>query len=257
MAEMQELEIEEVGELEAVEEQIQAASEPTADSEPDDLPEQFRGKSPKEVAKYAAAIEKRLSKQGQELGEVRKLADELLRSQLMATKQPEAEAPKEVDFFENPQEAIRRAVESNPRVQAAEQYALQAQREAARNKFVSLHPDATEIIQDQGFADWIRASKVRQHLFQAAENYDLDAANELFSTFKELRAVKIQRTAEVDTKARDSAMRAAAVETGGSGESSKKVYRRSDLIRLKIKDPARYESMQDEIYAAYSEGRVR
>jgi hypothetical protein len=52
-------------------------------------------------------------------------------------------------------------------------------------------------------------------------------------------------------------MKAAAVETNGSGESSKKVYRRSDLIRLKIKDPARYESMQDEIYAAYTEGRVR
>jgi hypothetical protein len=257
MAEVQELENEEVGELEAVEEEIQTAQVEPAAVEDDDIPEQFRGKSPKEIAKYAAAMEKRLSKQGQELGDVRKLADDLLRSQLLATKQPEAEAPKEVDFFENPQEAIRKAVESNPRVQAAEQYAIQAQREMARNKFIQMHPDATEIVHDQGFVDWVKGSRVRQQLFQAAENYDLEAANELLSTFKELRSVKQQKTVEVDTKARDQAMKAAAVETNGSGESSKKVYRRSDLIRLKIKDPARYESMQDEIYAAYTEGRVR
>jgi hypothetical protein len=256
MAEMQEIEQEEVGELEAVEEEIQdQAVEPAP--EPNDLPPQFRGKSPKEIAEYAAAIEKRLSKQGNELGEVRRLADELLKSQLMASKPVESEKPKEVDFFENPQEAVRQQVENHPAVRQAQEMALQARRVQAQQQFVAKHPDAGQIAQDPDFQSWVQASKVRMQLFQAADAYNVDAADELFSTYKELRSVKQQKTAEVDTKARDQAIKTAAVETGGSGESSKKVYRRSDLIRLKMRDPARYDAMADEIMSAYRDGRVR
>lgn len=52
-------------------------------------------------------------------------------------------------------------------------------------------------------------------------------------------------------------MQAAAVDTGGSGESGKKVYRRTDLIRLKMRDPAKFKDMQDEIDLAYQQGRVK
>ncbi len=38
----------------------------------------------------------------------------------------------------------------------------------------------------------------------------------------------------------------------GTGESSKRVYRRADLIRLKMTDPARYDALQPEIMAAYA-----
>jgi hypothetical protein len=47
------------------------------------------------------------------------------------------------------------------------------------------------------------------------------------------------------------------VDTGGSGEATKKIYRRADLIRLKMTDPDRYESLQPEIMRAYTEGRVK
>ena len=43
----------------------------------------------------------------------------------------------------------------------------------------------------------------------------------------------------------------------GTGESGKRVYRRADLIRLKMQDPARYDALSDEIMAAYAEGRVK
>jgi hypothetical protein len=52
-------------------------------------------------------------------------------------------------------------------------------------------------------------------------------------------------------------LKAAGVDTGGTGESSKKIYRRADLIQLKLRDPDRYEQLQPEIMAAYAEGRVR
>jgi hypothetical protein len=52
-------------------------------------------------------------------------------------------------------------------------------------------------------------------------------------------------------------LKAVGVDVGGSGESSKRVYRRADLIRLKMQDPTRYEALSDEIMQAYSEGRVK
>jgi hypothetical protein len=51
-------------------------------------------------------------------------------------------------------------------------------------------------------------------------------------------------------------LRAAGVDVGGSGESSKKTYRAIDLQNLLNTNPDRYTAMQDEIMRAYSEGRV-
>ncbi len=248
----------EIGELEAVEQQqeSQVAEEPAASPEPE-LPEKYRGKSAADIVRMHQEAEKLLARQSQEVGEVRKLADELIKSQLI--KKPEAEQPKEVDFFENPQEAIRRAVEENPRVKMAEQYAIQAQRQLAQQQLVQKHPDMPTVVQDPEFLSWVKGSKIRTQLFQQADNYDLDAADELLSTYKELRGKKQvqQPEVKVDKVARDQMLKTAAVDTGGSGESGKKVYRRADLIRLKINNPAKYEAMEDEIYAAYAEGRVK
>lgn len=248
MAEMQDLDVEEIGEIEAVQQQEEAKQE-----EPE-LPEKYRGKSAADVVRMHQEAEKLLARQSQEVGEVRKLADELLRSQL---KKPEPEQPKEIDFFENPQEAIRQAIDNSPKVKAAEQYAQQYQRTLAQQSLVQKHPDMLQIAQSSDFQEWVGKSKVRQQLFRAADAYDPDAADELLSTYKELRQVKQQQTQKVDAVARDATLKSVSVDTGGSGESGRKVYRRADLIRLKMSNPDKYEAMQDEIMAAYSEGRVK
>lgn len=250
MAEIQDLESE-IGEIETVEKQ---QSEVLAAPAPE-LPEKYRGKTIEEVVKMHRDAEELIARQGREVGEVRKLADELIKSQL--TPKAEPEKPKEVDFFENPQEAIRQQIESNPRVLAAEQYAKQVQAEQSRQRLMQIHPDVQQIVGDAGFQEWVKASKVRTQLFQQADNYDVDAAHELISTYKELRGVRQKMVAEVDTTARDKTLKAAAVDTGGSGESSQKIFRRADLIRLKMRDPAKYEAMSDEIMAAYAAGRVK
>jgi hypothetical protein len=259
MAEMQELEQEEVGELEAVVEKIEqqeAKKEPEAEY----IPAEFKGLSVKDLVGMTLHARKEMGRQANEVGEIRKLADELIKSQL---KPKEADvAPKEVDFFENPQEAIRRAVESNPKVQAAEAYAVQASRAMAKQQLHQMHPDMGDIVKDEAFRSWVSASPIRLNLMrQADQSYDLNAANELLSTFKEIRQAKVQQqqrqVSEVDKTVRNQAMQSAAVDTGGSGETTRKVYRRADLIRLKMTDPNRYESMNDEILQAYSEGRVK
>lgn len=252
MAEMQDLDSSDIGEIEAVE----AKEEPKSIvSEVLDLPEKYKGKSVNDVVRMHQEAEKLIERQGREVGEVRKLADELIKSQL--TPKPVVEQPKEVDFFENPQEAIRQQIENNPRVQAAEQFARQAQMEQSKQRLMQMHPDMNQVVQDASFQDWVNASKVRQQMYKQADAYDLDVANELISTFKELKAVKQQKIAEVDNTARDKTLQAASVETGGSGESGKKIYRRADLIRLKMREPNKYEAMADEILEAYRSGRVK
>jgi hypothetical protein len=250
---------EEVSEIEAVAQQ-QVEQQQAAQQPEEDVPEEFKGMSPAEIARIAKHARREMGRQANELGEIRKLADELIKSQLQKPK--EADTPKEVDFFENPQEAIRRAVESNPKVQQAEQYAIQAQRAMARQQLQQMHPDMGEIIADQGFQQWVSGSPVRKNLLQQADQgFDLNAAHELLSTYKELRAVKRQQqesqVVAAENTARKQALNAAAVDTGGSGETTRKVYRRADLIRLKMTDPSRYEAMNDEILQAYAEGRVR
>jgi len=208
------------------------------------------------VVKMHRDAEELIARQGREVGEVRKLADELIKSQLT----PKAEAvekPKEVDFFENPQEAIRQQIENNPRVLAAEQYAKQVQAEQSKQRLAQMHPDVGDLVKDDGFQAWVKASKVRTQLFQQANDYDLDAADELLSTYKELRSVRQKQIEAVDNTARDKALNAVAVDTGGSGESSQKIFRRADLIRLKMKDPVKYEERMPEIMEAYRTGRVK
>lgn len=262
MAEIQDivvdLENDSVGEMEAVEQLSQPKSVPVSDATAS-LPEKYRGKSVEDIVKMHQEAEKLVDRQATEVGEVRKLADELLKSQLY--KKPEVEQPVEVDFFENPQEAIRNAVNNNPKVLAAEQLALQQQRILASQTIAQLHPDFQQVVADNEFTNWIKSSKIRTQLYNNAENYDVEAANELLSTFKELRAVKqAQQTTkftEIETASRDKSLSAASVESGGTGESFKKIYRRADLIRLRLNNPAKYDSMQDDIDRAYQEGRVR
>ena len=268
MAEIQDVdtpEADQQSEIDAVVEQ-QATTETQAAeaAKPDDfeLPERYKGKSLKEIISIAETDKSNVGRYAREVGELRKLADELIKSQLQPPKQ--TEQPKEVDFFENPNEAIRRAVESNPEVQQAKQYAIAARQAQAKAEFEKRHPDFGQVLQEQQFGEWIQKSKVRSDLWQKAVQFDVDAADELFSTYKELKAVKaIQQQAtqtavsETEKAARKEAMSAAAVQTGGTGEASRKIYRRADLINLRLRDPRKFAAMQDEIDAAYREGRVK
>lgn len=251
MAEIQDFE--ELGEMDAVEEQQteQVAEVKTEDT----IDPKYRDKSIEDVIKMHREAEKLINRQAQEVGETRRLADELIKSQL----KPKAEEEKpKADFFDDPEEAVRKAVESSPDVVSAKQYATQARQYMARQELLSKHPDAMELSKDEDFRNWIGSSPVRIKLaIQADQQYDVESANELYSTYKELKGVRAKNVSEVEKTARDKTLKSASVESGGSGESSRKVYRRADLIQLKLRDPQAFAARQDEIDAAYREGRVR
>ncbi len=252
MADIQDLEdTGEIGELEAVEQEI--AQEPEKQESDDDLDPRYRGKSAKEIAKMHQEAEKLIARQSQEVGEVRRLADELIKSQL---KKPEEEKP-QVDFFENPEEAVRRVVESNPEVKQAKEYAQFARMESARQKLNQLHPDSSDIVKSEDFLNFVKAKKTRMELFQRADNYDVDAADDLLTTYKELKQSKVSQISDVEKAAREKTLKNVSVETGGSGESSKKVWSRLQIINLQVNNPRKFDELRNEIDAAYREGRVK
>lgn len=245
---------EQLGEIEAVE----AKLEDTVEQATSDIPEKYRGKELSEIIKMHQEAEKLIGKQAQEVGEVRKLADELIKQNLTSKQQPTKEEEPEVDFFENPQKAVQKTVDQHPDVIAARQAAMEFKKMQIQQKLAKEHPDFAEIVQDQEFANWVKSSPVRIGLYAKADGeYDYDSANELLSTYKALRGVKAKQTEAAGEATRKQNLKAAQVDVGGTGESSKRVYRRADLIRLKMTDPARYEALSDEIMTAYSEGRVK
>lgn len=247
--------------------QLEAGNPEAVDIKPEpaeELPEKYRGKTAVEIAKMHQEAEKLIGRQANEVHEVRSLADQLLKQQLEARTKETApvEESLEEDFFVDPKQAVNRQVEKHPAVLEAKQAALELKKMKTAQQLAAKHPDFSTIAQDAGFQDWVKSSKVRLALFAKADaEFDFDSADELLSTYKELKQVKQQtqttQTAAVESKVQEQAMRAASVDVGGAGESSRKVYRRADLIKLKLTDPSRYEALQDEIMAAYAEGRVK
>lgn len=254
--------------------EAQAPEPPKAE---DDIPEALRAKTPAELAKMYLDSQRLIGRQGQELGELRRRADETIKLALERTAPPKpAEPPKPdpVDYFADPEKAIARAIEEHPVVKQLreENERLrggfeQSKAEQNARRFAELHPDASEIVQDQSFRDWVSKSEIRKKLFlQAHKDYDVAAGDELLSTWKALRAASKPAPAPQAAKTRqDQAAAAAAVPTSGaagstkpnSGSGGKKTYRRADILRLMEEDPDRYEALADEIRVAYEEGRVR
>jgi len=221
------------------------------------LPELYEGKSLEDVIRMHQEANNMIGKQAQEVGEVRRLADELLKQNLNS-KQQQVEIEPEVDFFENPQKAVQNTIDKHPDVLAARQAGQEFKKMQIQQKLAQDHPDYSQVVNDSEFQNWVKSSPIRLGLYAKADGeFDYDSANELLSTFKQLRGVRVKESEQADTAARAKTMKAVAVDTGGSGESSKRVYRRADLIRLKMQDPNRYDALSEEIMAAYAEKRVR
>lgn len=235
--------------------------------EDDDLPEKYRGKSVKEIVRMHQEAERLTGRQGQELGEIRKLADDLIQRQLAsgATKQPEKVVEpvlEDTDFFIDPKKAINKAIESHPAVKEAREAVQRTAKDTTLAKLERAHPDVAQIGNDPEFVEWVKSSPVRLRLHHDANvNFDFDSANELLTNFKAQKATRtvITETAVEETKKQASKdLKAVASTQGATGDSSgKKVYRREDIRNLMLRDPSRYEALQPEIMAAYAEGRVK
>lgn len=246
----------------------QVAEEPQVETvqeavpEEENLPTKYKGKSLDEIIRMHQEAEKLIGRQAQEVGEVRKLADELIKRQLDTKKEVEVTKEDEIDFFEDPKRAVNQAVENHPAVREAKEQTAEIKRMQTLNRLKTEFPDFESTVGDPEFAEWVKASPVRLRLYAAADaNMDYDSAAELLSTWNYVKpkAVAPASAPAPEIKAaQKAAVKSATVDVGSNtGATSAKVYRRADLIRLQLEDPDRYYQLQDEIMAAYAQGRVK
>jgi len=231
------------------------------ESDADDLPEKYAGKSTAEIARMHQELEKRLGQQSQEVGELRRHFDEYVQTSISAQQSSAPEAPvEEVDFFADPAAAVAQAIENHPTLQQAQAVAAEMAKSQALAKLKASHPDMDTVLQDTGFQEWVKKSEIRTQMYKDADQrYDFAKADELLNLYKE-RASVVEQTKAVEKQAQKNEIKKASTGTARSnpeGASPKKVYRRRDIIELMNTDPKRYEALMPEIMKAYSEGRVK
>lgn len=247
---------EESAETDQPEEEVESTPEP--EQEPEDLPDKYKGKDVKDIIAMHQNAEQLLGKQGQEVGELRRIVDDFIKAQSVNAHSAEEEVTEE-DFFANPKEAINKMLDNHPSIKQQQQATVEMQRQATLDKLTAAHPDWQQILGDAKFGQWIRESTIRSRLLKDADtNYDFDAANEILNMWKE-RQETVKSTVDAEKKTRKEQVKTASSGTSsGSGERpSRKVYRRADIIELMRTDPQRYEDLMPEIRAAYAEGRVK
>ena len=222
----------------------------------DDIPDKYKGKSTADIVRMHQEAEKLLGRQSSEVGELRSVVDSYIQTQLDT---PTQEPEEEIDFFSDPDKAVAKAIKNHPSIKAAEAQTQQYKQTTALSQLATRHPDMQDIVTDPKFAEWIKGSKIRTQLFvQADQSYDHEAADELFTNWKERQGAISQTVATEKTERKKAVKKASTGGATGSGEaSSRKVYRRSDIIKLMKDDPERYLSLSDEITQAYATGRVR
>jgi hypothetical protein len=241
------------------------------------LPEKFRNKSVQDVVEMYQNLESRYGSMANDLGVQRQLTDRLLdlkRSTDLQKNTPEAK-PKGPpvtanDILDRPQETLERVVNERTAAVAEDVNARMARLEAglAQQHFTARHPDFQSVVADPAFKSWVEGSRVRLRAAAAANQGNWEIADELLSEFKTAQG-GIRKTDEQPAQAPVADLagaRKAALETSGNagtadGRSNggKKVYRRADLMRLRITDPEAYydEDFQAEILSAHAEGRLK
>ena len=224
----------------------------------EDLPEKYKGKSASDIARMHQELEKRLGQQSSEVGELRRHFDEYVQSNVAQQSAPEV--VEEVDFFADPNAAMAKAIDNHPTLRQAQQVAAEMAKSQAIAQLKTAHPDMDNVLNDDGFKEWVRSSPIRRELFQQADaKYDFEAANELITLYKERQGV-VAQTAKVEKQHQKNEVKRASTGTARSnpeGATSKKIYRRRDIIELMNSDPKRYEALLPEIMKAYEEKRVK
>lgn len=240
---------------EAVQKGEQAVIPSEEAPEPDDgIPEKFKGKSAKDIVQMYQEVEKLAGKNASEAGEYRRRLDELQKTvdTLILQQTSQAQPEEEVDYFSDPKTAIEKNIQNNPVVKQLSEKLQQLEGMTAVQQLYMKHPDAAQIARTEEFTNWVQEETGRRELFKMVQNNDPIAADALLSDFKKTRKPKTDNQKSEVKKASTGAT------TGSLSPSSRKVYKRHDVIELMKTDPRKYQAwLKDDGRRAYAEGRVR
>ena len=232
---------------------------PEPKDEDEDLPEKYRGKSKAELARMHEEAQSALGRQSNEVGELRKVFDEYIQSNVRQSQEAPTQEEDPVDFLLEPEKAVRKMIENDPEIQKTREVQAALLRQTQRDRILNDFPDIAQVVSDPKFIEWKDASPIRQKLFKDADQFDYTAVKELMENWKDRNRV-VEDAKKMEADAQKEAVKEAAtgnVRGNPDVQRRKKVYRRADIIKLMKDDPSRYAALQDEIMQAYQEGRVK
>ena len=219
-----------------------------------EVPQKFAGKSIEDVISSYQNLEKDYGRQGQELGQLRGHVDQLLQTTIQK-QEPAVQEQEAPSFYDDPENYISRVLEEKlaplvGRVNNTEQT-------QTVNRFNEEYPNWQETVNSSEFHQWVSQSPIRLELHAKANQADYNAGKELLDNWS-LHQMATQTATTTVNETREQKLRDATTETGSTGQTGGgKIYKRHDLIQLRLNDPNRYEAMEPEIMQAYAEGRVK
>lgn len=242
-----------------------------------ELPEKYKGKTLEEVAKMHMEAEKLASRQGQTVGEQRKVIDQFIQFQLSeknTNNKPVETVPVTTDaLFADPDKVIKEVVntsEVNTKVNDQEKRLTALTMQLEQRDFESRHAGKVrEIVSDPAFQSWMQGSPHRLRLAQQLDRYDFAAGDDLINLWKdyqEVNEIKNKRQETQTQRRRD--LDAARTEGNGvSGEQTpKQKYSRLEISSLMTKAKAGDREArklvdnpqwQADVRQAYADGRVK
>lgn len=182
------------------------------------------------------------SQQAQTLGDYRKIIDDFIvspTSEVAKPSQQESEPITYDDLYANPDETIQAAINSalasHPAIQEAQNIKKtfeKVERTRSVNEFKERHPDFEDIKETPEFASWVRENDTRIALATAADTYDMNSADALFSLYKAETglAQKISERQEAE------AIQAASLEDSSNViVDTQPKYSRSEFVETKMR----------------------
>lgn len=246
--------------------EFEEVTNPEPDSSPEPVvPEKYKGKSVMELIEMHRNAEKKISQQGQDLAEQRRLSDEIL-----SLRKENASAPEPVtrvtpdDVFSDPNTAVERILgqsDVSKQVKETANRLDSIEKGLGQKDFEDRNPSYMEDIQTEDFVNWVKGNRSRTELLMRLNNYDFQAGNDLWDMWREHQSVA------KESKKKETVRAARTVKSGPADTSANKpVYSRAKLLALQAAalrgDPdarAKWENpaFQAEYHSAYAEGRVR
>jgi hypothetical protein len=156
-------------------------------------------------------LEKLNSRQSKTLGEQRKMIDDFIVSPTPAPEPVIAEESRPItidDLYANPDEAVKKAVESHPAIAEAKKITEKFQSnelERQMGEFTTRHPDFPEIKDEPEFRNWVEDNDTRKDLYVRGNSYDLSAADALLSLYKAEKGITAIRTEDEQRRAIEAA----------------------------------------------------
>lgn len=177
------------------------------------------------------------SQQAQTVGEYRRVIDDYILNPTPAseTTQEESKPITSDDLYENPDEAINQAIANHPAIKEAQEikdkFAVQ-ERNRSVDTFKESHPDFETIKGTTEFASWVQENPTRVALYGAANNWDMNSADALFSLYKAEKGLSKIENAQQEADA----IQAATLEDSSSVLiQDEHKYSRGEFIDMKMK----------------------